>query len=380
MDSENIQPFTSRTLRGYQEEIERTRDPYTIQILRAKCAAVLAHSSNVSAARSLIAEIRAANENYEPRLSAWVMYCDGLVIHSSNFDNRGALDRFRRAHIFGCAVRDAELSGSSAAWMAQCYFSLGETERTIEYLNIAFEWSHPQQHGAMARACAVLADAIAWTGDEPVARPWYNRARMYASSFGDIAMQNAVIYNSAAFRVSNALLSQCTKGLSSLDLQLAETEAISATTLNTLIGNSNNMELIILLKAEAMSLVGNWAAAEDLFKQYFGLDDIRDLTRYEPKLLSHRALCLAKLGLPEQSMCSVRAVVDGIDTCKDLDDIAITHDRLAQTYELLGDIENSNIHRKASDFSLREFREIQRKARSELQVVIDKFAHLERSA
>jgi hypothetical protein len=221
-----------------------------------------------------------------------------------------------------------------------------------------------------------MADVLAWAGDEINARNWYHRARDYSSRHGDISMQNSVIYNSAAFRVSNLTLHLCEGRKETNEAQLAETEVNSALTLNALIGNQNNLELLPLLKAELLTALGDWQGAENLFFEYFGSTQNRNLVRYAPKLLAQRALCLAKLGHIDSARHQIELANSSSDSCKELDDLAVLNFRCMEVFHILHDAEKSTFHRDAHLFMLTEFRKIQQSALTSIAPVRQSFSSL----
>lgn len=371
MDLPNLPRYYSRALKTVEEEIRKATRPQDALALRARRASIIAQSSDTETARKLVAELRAINSGYEPRLAAWIMYCDGIINYAESYDLRSAFDRIRRAHIFAGAIKDPELAGLCAAWMAYCYFTQGEIEQTADHLKLSFTWALSGRLSALPRAFLTLADCLSWAGDEEKARRLYHRARNEAAHQGDIVMQDAVIYNSAAFRVSVLTLLQC-EGLRNSEAEkLAETELMSGITLNALIGNTSNRHLTPMVRGELYTALGRWADGAGSFEELFSDFEKKKLNQYEPRLLAQYAYCLANLGQTTRASELCDSATSRADQCRELDDSAILHFRASQVAKLLGDEDRQQYHADASRFALKNFRAFQERSRELLIPVLE---------
>lgn len=371
MSIPNVPRYYSRALKGVEDEIRRCTKPQDVLALRARRASLIAQSSDVATAKKITTELREINRGYEPRLAAWVMYCDGIINYAESYDLRSTFDRIRRAHMFAGAVKDAELAGLCGAWMAFCYFSQGEIEQTAEHLRQAFVWALPKRLSALPRAYLTLADCLSWAGVEEKARRWYHRARTEAAHHGDIFMQDSVIYNSAAFRVSVLNLMQCEGRTSAEAEKLAETELISGTTLNTLIGNTSNRHLTPMVRGELFVALQRWDEARVAFDELFADFGKKKLDQFEPRLLAQYAYCLANSGETAQARQVCDDAVSRADRCKELDDVAILHFRASQVAAKLGEEGRESYHLDASRFALENFRAFQGRFQEVLTPVLE---------
>jgi hypothetical protein len=182
-------------------------------------------------------------------------------------------------------------------------------------------------------------------------------------------MQNAVIYNSAAFRVADVWLRRIRGHEVGGDAEFAEMEVESSDTFNTLLRNSSNPELLPILKAELLSALGKCREAVQEFEDYFGGEAVESLQRYNAKLLAEHAYCVAYLGrLEEADMLGKKALAQ-IENCRDFDDLAVVHHCLGTVGEHLGQAERSEYHFEARDLYLSEFARIQEEARQEISSI-----------
>lgn len=353
-------PAFGRAFDSLKQQLAQTHDIPLQRILRVQIAGLLTRQGRMDEARQMIAQLRAENVGYEPRLSAWIMFTEGLVKHFESLDVLGARDWFRRAYAVAVATGDGELRAISAAWMADSDFRLGNVESAAGHLEKAFGWSSEANHEALGRSCLVLADLLSWAGLHNDARNWYRSARGHAVALGDIGMQSVVLFNSVSFRVSALVLRGCQ---GSIDKEAAVTlgrEITSVSNLDMGLGITTLGSMIPALRAELDTLVGNWQSAIDGFDSF--MDDVsRDgQDRLAAKFLAHRAMCLAKSSRRSEAELDIERTLVSIDQCPDLDDLAVVYSRLASTHATLGNVAESESFGVLAHRSFEAFAESQK--------------------
>jgi len=216
----------------------------------------------------------------------------------------------------------------------------------------------------------VLADGLNLAGCVQDARRWYKVARQHAVTDGDIAMQNVMLYNAAAYSVSHLTLADCFQTVDPSELERATLEVASACNLNGALGITHLQSLMPIMQAELLVVKRAWQEAADLIDQ--NIDAlVRDgQQRLQPRLLAQRAWCRVNTGEIASASADVASATTLIDDCADLDDLAVLHFRLATTLDAIGDSTSAQVHLKSARDCLNLFQEQQSNIRSTLSDVI----------
>lgn len=377
MNDPRLEPYTTRSLRELQSRLDACNDPSERMILLAKKAANLARLTRTAQASQIVKDLRSLNQNYEPRLSAWIMYCDGLILLFESLQDLQAFDRFRRAYLFSCAVMDRELSGSCAAWIAKCEFTAGRFASVFEHLIASFRWAEPSHGDARARASMVLADTLNLSGQIELARSWYKRGRNYAILEGDISMQNVMMFNLAAFSVTHLVLRDCCGEVSEDECWRASMEVNSATNLDQTLGSRKLQSMAPLLRADLLTIQGRWQEALLLYLQFIDESLAEGQARHQPQYLAHCAWCCTGLSEFEKARSFVSDSISKLSQCTDFDDLAITHFRISKSAKAFGDAQLSSHHETLAIKHLELFREQQRELRDGLKQTLDTIERIE---
>lgn len=370
----SAEQYSSRSIQLVDAAILASSDAGERLVLFAKKAGSLARLSCLADARSLVKELRAANSAYDPRLSAWIIFAEGLIQHFDTLDNAKSKDKFYRAHLVSQMAGDRELAGASAAWMAHCELVEGRIEEAIKHVAIAFEWSDPDYGETRGRASMVLADSLNYAGQPDLARHWYREARNHAVHDGDIAMQNVMLFNAAVFGVANLTLKDCLDPVTESECKRTSMEVASAANLNAALGLESLSSLVPIMTAELLTAQHKWGQALALFDRNLPTFALEGQKRLQPKVLAQRAWCKANLDALDDARSDTLEALRLIDDCRDSDDLAVLHFRIAAVGSLLNDSEMQAHHQALAANSLHTFRQEQSKTLALLQDVITSIA------
>ncbi len=372
MEARDDQSYSSRSILNLDALITNCRDENTRFVLFAKKAGSLARFSCIDEARSLVKELRAANGAFDPQLSGWIILAEGLIEHFDSLNNVKSKDKFNRALLVGQMAGDRELAGTAAAWMAHCELVSGQISAASNQIVTAFKWSDENSYDARGRASMVLGDALNWAGQTELARKWYRDARNYAIREGDIAMQNVMLFNLAAFGVANLTLLDCSEPTSAEAWKWVSLEVASAANLNHALGIQSLSSLIPMMRAELFVVKRQWKEASALFEAHMSRVVADGQKRLLPKIISQLAWCQANLGDMDEAFVSFRKSVDICADCTDLDDLAVLHFRLSGVGKLILNQEIQNYHATLAAGYLTRFRNQQAEMFEKLRDTIEK--------
>lgn len=363
--------FSLRSLERLDSQIRSTRSTAERSILFAKRAGYLAKIASIEEAKTTVAQLRIGNSNYDPQLSAWIMFAEGQILHFETLDNRRTKDKFHRAFLVAQMANDRELAGNTAAWLALCELTAGQVKDAAEHLKRAFEWSDPDCCDARGRAAMVLADGLNWAGQRVAAKRWYKEARRHAVQDGDIAMQNVMLYNSSAFSVAHLTLADCRGAKDPAEQNITAMEVSSASNLNFALGIDHLKSLIPIMQAELFAAQEKWTEAQKLFDENIEVLVQDGQQRLLPKILAQRAWCKANTGEIIGAEDDIGAAIAMRDDCADLDDLAVMHFRIASALKLLGKSADSSTHRTIAEDCIRLFEQQQADIQVQLMDVVD---------
>jgi len=336
--------FTSRIIDDLDHRIRATNSNQERNVLFAKKAFALARHSLVPEARMIIKNLRQINHAYEPQLSAWIMFAEGVIEHSDTLDIAKAKDWINRAHLVGQAANDPSLAATAAAWLAHLAFVQGKYGESQEFLVKAFAWSTADDAEARARASMTLGMGFYFAGDLSKAKSWFQEARDHAVRSGDIAMQNIVLFNSSAFHVAQLTIIDCFSSVDPTELNFAVMSAQSAGNLNMALGISNQPSLVPVQRAELFTIEKKWQSAIDIFDEHIGSSIKRDQSAWTPKFLAQRAWCKANIQDFSGAQEDIDAAISEMESCKDPDDRCVLHLRISNSFKMMGKTEFSDHH------------------------------------
>jgi len=352
MSSDSKRQFFSRIIDNLNTQIQACRSQSERNVLFAQKAFALARHSLISESKDIIRDLRSLNRSYEPRLSAWIMFAEGVIEHSETFDTAKSRDRILRAHLVGQAANDPTLAGTAAAWLAYFDFQQGHYQESADYLEKAFAWSANRDAEARSRASMVLGAGLYFAGNFPKAKHWLQAAREHAVGSGDIAMQNIVLFNSSALNVARLTLLDCTGEVDPQELNFALMSAKSAGNLNTALGISNQPSMIPVQQAEIHTIEQKWQEAINIFDIHIEALTSQGQSRWAPRYIAHRAWCKSNIGDLTGCRLDIWHALRDADACTDPDDACVIHFRIASAARKSGDEELSSQHLEMANAQL----------------------------
>jgi tetratricopeptide (TPR) repeat protein len=335
---------TSRLLRHLDAAIASATDPLLADTFRAERACYLARQGGLVEAQSTVIALR-ARYDADPNLvmTIWINLAEGMVSHFSDMGTL-ARDKIHRAYALSEASQDPELVALTAAWLAH-----------MDYLNVAFaqmakhvsrslQNATENSHSAQSRLSLVVADAYHLAGRLDLAQPWYSRARIHAVAEGDDATISALMHNMAWLRAANlrqAELRSLPRSPSG-EHALMSAEAISQ--FDELVGANSLSSLIPILRAQVLSIQGDFAQALVLYEEHFASAMRQGMLRMKGSLLADQAWCRLQLGQVAHARRDAVDAESSIDPRGQFDDCATAHSRLAQIFRVLDEGESAERH------------------------------------
>ena len=366
-----IQRFSGRAIEAIDKRLSEIISDDERKLLMIRKAGVLARLGRGLSATDLVMAVRQENKTYEPKLSAWIMYTEGLIAHFQSINTTKAMERFRPAFAIANAIGDIELRSICAAWMADSEFRVGRTMSAIELLRIGVSSSQVSWHEARGRSCLVLADLMSWSGQVDDARKWYKQARGHAVDQGDIGMQTAILFNSASFRVSY-LASDDSRGIDRRSSALAlQKEVSSITNLDACLEIKTLSTLVPALHAELSTIQREWLKAITLYDEIVDQLGIDGQSRLSGRFLASRAWCRANTGDLDGALLDICSIAAGDFKLQDLDDLAIIYARIGGVHSLASRTDLSTMNFEMSRQCQNDFLEMQASLRGSLVEVID---------
>lgn len=359
MESDRNRFYTSRVINDLDNQIRASTCNANRNVLFARKAFTLARFSLVQEANDIIRDLRQINTTFETRLSAWIMFAEGVIEHSAHLDIAKAKDRVIRAHLVGQVANDPTLAGTSAAWLAFFCFQQSKYLEAKEYMEKAFSWTKNEDREGRARACMVMGMGFLYSGETNKGKAWMQLARDNAVKSGDIAMQNIIFYNSSAYQTAQLTLLDCTTGVSPDEIKFALMSAQSASNFNTALGIANQISMLPIQRAELLTIEKKWQEAADIFDKFIDKAKVDGQSAVVPKYIAQRAWCRANLGDSIASKLDIAQANALSGQCPDPDDLAVLHLRLSACAELLGDAVLASNERELGDKHLLSYREQQ---------------------
>lgn len=372
MSDDDKRYFRSRIIDTLNSQINVSRSNADRNVLFARKAFALARHSQIPESRRLIAELRAVNSNYDARLSAWIMFAEGVIEHAETYNIAKSRDRIIRAHLVGQAGNDPTLAGTAAAWLAYYDYLAGRYQDSADYLDKAFSWSKIADSEARSRACMILGSGFSFSDDQAKSKRWINAARSHAVESGDIAMQNSILFNASALHVSKLTLIDCVATVDPVELNFVAMSAQSASNLNNALGISNQPSMIPIQRAEILTIQRRWKEAQVLFDDHIEKLESQGQSKWSAKFIAHRAWCKGNLGDLSGSSSDTALALRSIDPGLDPDDLCVIHSRIASSLELCGEPVSAIAHREIANLNLTRHAQQQTIVRDLFGAVADK--------
>ena len=350
----------SRLLDRLDAQIAQAEEVFERECLKSRRAAVLARHGQFPEARFALAGLRSQSQRLRnPVLSAWVAFVDGLIEHCESL-NPTARAKFRRAYDLAASAGDADLHALCAAWLAMADFNASDVQATVAHAQEALRTAPADSHAARARAALVVASAWRVAGDDERAIPWYKVARQHAATEGDVSLVSVLLHNMAAFQVGRISLEGAFERADLADAQRVLLEAESTGNYDAGVGNAQLMAEVPLLRAQLMTVLGQYDAAIALFDAQLPRARAEGQVHREARFLADALFAEVKLGRLDEAARRLRAVSATLSVMTEHDDVATTHARLAAAARALGRPEQADAHASEAQAALERHRAEQR--------------------
>lgn len=277
---------------------------------------------------------------YESRpnaeISSWLHLVEGLVTHFNDMspDARG---KILRAHALSSAANSPRVRALSSAWLAHMDYLQVNVDSMALHVQEALRYSGEQDHAVRSRVGLVVAQAYHLADRLDLALPWYGSARNHASAEGDDATLSALMHNMAWLRAQRLRATDCELVACPADEERHALLGVESTTnFDILIGSTSLVALVPMLRAQVLTVRGQYEEALSLFETEMTPALRSGMTRLHADLLADQAWCRLKMQQHEPALREARAAEANIDQDGQFDDRAIAHGRLAQTFSMLG--------------------------------------------
>ncbi|MCY4745223.1 hypothetical protein NYO99_09590 [Pelomonas sp. UHG3] len=274
----------------------------------------------------------------QPRieLAAWLHLAEGLAAYFAAFGG-GARDRVRRAQVMAAAAGLRSLQALADAWLAQMAFVDRDIDRLVAHAAAAL--AAPADNAAACRVASALGMAWDLAGDPAAASGWYAFGRRAAGADGDDAGLAALLYNQTQMRALRLRHAALAGEPGEAPAVLLGVDSIGH--FDEAVGGSARADLTPLLRAQLLTVQGDFAAAAALLEAHLPDAVATGLARVGGSLLADLAWCWVNNGealkaraLADQA--AVEVLAEDSPHC-DLDERAALHARLAQVYARLRD-------------------------------------------
>jgi tetratricopeptide (TPR) repeat protein len=311
----------SRLIDRLDAQIAQAEEVFERECLKSRRAAVLARHGQFAEARFALAGLRSQSQRLRNQvLSAWVAFVDGLIEHCESL-SPAARAKFQRAYDLASTAGDADLHSLSAAWLAMADFNASDVDAT----------------------------------------PWYKLARQHAATEGDVSLVSVLLHNMAAFQAGRISLEGAFDRADLADAQRVLLEAESTGNYDAGVGNGQLMAEVPLLRAQLMTVLGQYDAAIALFDSQLPRARAEGQVHREARFLADAVFAEVKLGRLDEAARRLRAIAAVSALMTEHDDIAATHARLAAVTRALGRHEQADAHATQAEAALALHRAEQRR-------------------
>ena len=357
--SDNVKP--SRLELRLEAEISTATSMLEADCKRAELAAYRVRLGRVEEAELTLKEL---HERYAARphvaISAWLNLVEGLVGHFGDMDP-GSRDKILRAHALSSAAGLLPMRALTAAWLAHFDYARLDLESAQFHVRLSLAGTNQNDDSVRSRASLVVAQALHLAGRFDMAKPWYVGSRLHANKEGDSATVGAILHNMAWLHMSNFRQRYFASDLApKQDLNIM-VSAESTKNFDQLFRINTLTSLEPILRAQVLSLRGQWADALELYNVHFSGSTIRGASRFLGILLSDQALCRLKIGDKSHASEDALAASQLLNDHAQIDDRAFAHSRLAQVYDALGNFSEVRRHRELATNFWRSFERLQAK-------------------
>jgi tetratricopeptide (TPR) repeat protein len=343
----------ARLIERLDAQIAQAEGVFERECLKSRRASALARHGQFAEARFALAGLRSQSQRLRnPVLSAWVALVDGLIDHCESLAP-GARDKFRRAHELAAGTQDAELHALAAAWLAMSDFNASDVDATVAHAAEAIRVAPADCHAARARASLVVASAWRVAGDDTRAVPWYKVARQHAALEGDVSLVSVLLHNVAAFQAGRISLDDAFGRADPADAQRVLLETESTGNYDAGIGNAQLLAEVPLLRAQLMTVLGQYDAAIALFDTQLPRARGEGQVHREARFLADALHAEVRLGRKDEAVKRMRAVQAALPAMTEHDDIAAAQARLAAAARALGRDAQADAHQAEAEAALR---------------------------
>lgn len=335
-------PAKSRLLRRLDAQIATASGQLQSAGLRAQRAVLLARHGQLAEAREELTALHQLSfQHPNSQLGAWLHFAEGLMSYFTDFGS-AAREKIQRAQAIAKLAELKEVEALAAAWLCHLAYVRHDIDAVVGHAQACLQLAEPDHHAARVRVAIALGLAHHFANQPEAAQAWYGQARQHASAEGDDASQSALMYNMAEMRtahVRRASLAHPSRPVPELLLGADSIKHYDAA-----VGGSAMAELTPVLRAQVLTVQGDFAQAQALYEQHLPQAMSKGLTRLGSSLLADLAWCRCNLGQREHALQQAREAEIELDPACDVDDRAATHSRLAQIYGLLGDAAAAKRH------------------------------------
>lgn len=251
-------------------------------------------------------------------------------------------DKIARALTIARHVNMPSLIALSTAWLAQIAYMRNQHDEMLRHARECDALAALDDHGARYRLCMLLGLAHQYAGLGKSAQAWYQAAKRHALADGDEAAMSALMYNMAEMRTAQARRdSLANVVIGKIGLLLG---ADSVKHYDAVVGGSANPHLTAVLRAQVLTVDGEFEQARTLFESHLPQTMSSGLARLGSSMMADLAWCRVNTGQREHALLQARESELELDPSCDIDDRAATHSRLAQVFAALGDTAAAEQH------------------------------------
>jgi tetratricopeptide (TPR) repeat protein len=329
--------MSTRLVERLERDIAQAKNPLERECLKAQHAAAVARLGMLAQARFTLAGLRTQSRRYgKSKLQAWVHFVDGTISYFSAVNSTQALTQFKTARAVAIECGEAQLQALACAWAAAVEIQNRQDADMLASLSEAMQLANEDNHPAWARAWLVLADAADYAGWFEASMRCYEQARVHAVSNGDATTISLMMCNRANSLVSHHVRRELFGTDTATGVQRALSEIESTNNLDRGLGNTALGSSAPLIQAEVLVVLGRWADSITLVDQNLAQQEIDGGIRFAARQLANRAWCHANLRHHELALADANAAEASLSQVSDPDDLAVVHQRLARTFDILG--------------------------------------------
>lgn len=279
-----------------EAKLESETDPEQRAVLYAKIACYSARIGDFEESSRIRIALRSEfGDGRFARVSVLLMCIEALEAYYGHLGLE-ARDRLMRANVISVALKQAELSALTAAWLAHVDFNQGRYDSMVRSLANCRQLLDYDDGSAKCRMAQVLTDAFTFCGDRTAARRWFEVAHTTATEIGDRAAIGALTYNQAALGVHRARLTSIQEPCSDSDIRLLEQQVASASNYQAGACLRSLEHLLQEASIGVAMLKRDYGTALLAISNTLEQFELPTTTATKTLLLADHATCLAKMG------------------------------------------------------------------------------------